>query len=81
MVDVRKLKGGAKHMYLMEHRREILGYLSTHGEHETLEKYCMRVETLDRLISYSNVTRRERVSDIDKAMLRIKKYCRRVLIA
>ncbi|MFC1912666.1 hypothetical protein ACFLX7_00490 [Chloroflexota bacterium] len=71
-MDIRKLKGGAKHKYLRENRREILAYLSTHGESKTLRKYVMRVETLDRLISDSNITRQERVSDIDKATLRIE---------
>ena len=71
-MDIRKLKGGVKHKYLREHRREILAYLSTHGEYKTLEKYGIKVETLDRLISDSGVTRKERVSDIDKAVLRIE---------
>ena len=72
MDDLRKLKGGVKHKYLREHRREILAYLSTHGEYKTLEKYGIKVETLDRLISDSGVTRKERMSDIDKAALRIE---------
>ena len=70
--ELRKLKGGAKHKYLMEHRREILAYLSMHGEYKTLEKYGMKIDTLDRLISDSNVTRQERMSDIDKTMLRLE---------
>ena len=72
MVELRKLKGGAKHKYLRENRREILAYLSTHGECKTLEKYGMTIGTLDRLISDSNTTRQERISDNDKAMLRIE---------
>jgi|GEM_PF-1705860 len=70
-IELRKLKGGAKHKYLREHRREILGYLSTHGEYKTLQKYGMTVGTLDRLLSDSNIARQERISDAEKAMLRI----------
>ena len=69
MVDLRKLKGGAKHKYLREHRREILGYLSTHGEYKTLEKYGTTVRTLDRLIRDNNVTEVDRVTDIERVML------------
>jgi len=32
MEELKKLKGGAKHTYLREHRREILGYLRAYGE-------------------------------------------------
>ena len=72
MEELRNLKGGLKHKYLREHRREILGYLSTHGEHKTLARYHMKIETLDCLLNDSNITRQERVSDSDKAMLRIE---------
>ena len=38
LVELRNMKGGTKHKYLREHRREILSYLSLHGENETLER-------------------------------------------
>ena len=71
MDDLRKLKGGAKHKFLREHRREILGYLSTHGEYKTLEKYGTTLRTLDSLIRDKNGTELERVTDIERVMLRV----------
>ena len=71
MVDLRKIKGGAKHKYLREHRREILGYLSTHGEYKTLQKYGTTVVTLDRLLRDNSITKNEKASDAEKVMLRV----------
>jgi len=71
MDDLRKLKGGAKHKYLREHRREILGYLSTHGEYKTLQKYGTTIGTLDRLLRDNSITKHERTSDAEKTMLRV----------
>ncbi|MFC1918805.1 hypothetical protein ACFLWW_02380 [Chloroflexota bacterium] len=71
MEDLRKLKGGAKHKYLREHRREILGYLGTHGEFKTLKKYGMTIDTLDRLVRDNSVTRQQRINDIDRVVLRV----------
>lgn len=71
MEDLRKLKGGAKHKYLREHRREILGYLSTHGEYKTIQKYGTTVGTLDRLLRDNSITKHERASDSEKLMLRV----------
>ncbi len=70
-VELRKLKGGAKHKYLREHRREILGYLSTHGEYKTLQKYGTTVGTLDRLLRDNSITKQERTSDAERVMLRV----------
>jgi len=72
MDDLRKLKGGSKHKYLREHRREILGYLSIHGEYKTLKRYGMTVSTLDRLIRDNSVTRRGKASDVERVMLRVR---------
>lgn len=72
MEDLRKLKGGAKHKYLREHRREILGYLSTHGEYKTLQKYGTTVGTLDRLLRDNSIPKYERASDVEKVMLRVE---------
>ena len=71
MEELRKLKGGAKHKYLREHRREILGYLSTHGEYKTLQRYGTTVGTLDRLLRDNSITKRERTSDVEIVMLRV----------
>jgi len=71
VVELRKLKGGAKHKYLREHRREILGYLSTHGEYKTLQKYGTTVGTLDRLLRDNSITKHEKASDAEKLMLRV----------
>lgn len=71
MVNLRKIKGGAKHKYLREHRREILGYLSTHGEYKTLQKYGTTVGTLDRLLKDNSITKRERTSDVEIIKLRV----------
>ena len=71
-MELRKLKGGLKHKYLREHRREILGYLSMHGERKTLEKYCMRVDTLERLVNDRDAERNERVSDVERVLLKVE---------
>jgi len=71
MEELRKLKGGAKHKYLREHRREILGYLSTHGEYKTLKKYGTTIGTLDRLLRDNSIPKYERASDVEKVVLRV----------
>lgn len=71
-VKLRKLKGGAKHKYLREHRREILGYLSIHGEYKTLQKYGTTIGTLDRLLRDNSITKHEKASDVEKVMLRVE---------
>ncbi|MFC2017117.1 hypothetical protein ACFLUD_01725 [Chloroflexota bacterium] len=68
----RKLSGGAKHKYLREHRREILGYLTMHGEYKTLEKYGMKVETLERLLRDNGVERRGNLYEIEVTNIKIE---------
>ncbi len=72
MNDLRKLKGGAKHKYLREHRREILGYLSTHGEYMTLQKYGTTVGTLDRLLRDNGVERKGNLYEIEVTNINIE---------
>ena len=72
MGDLRKLKGGAKHKYLREHRREILGYLSTHGEYKTLQKYGTTVGTLDRLLRDNGVERKGNLYEIEVTNIKIE---------
>ncbi len=71
MLNLRELKGGAKHKFLREHRREILGYLSTHGEYKTLQKYGTTVGTLERLIGDNSVTKQERITDVERVKMRV----------
>ena len=71
MFNLRELKGGAKHKYLREHRREILGYLSIHGEYKTLQKYGTTIGTLERLIGDNSVTKQERISDVERVKMRV----------
>ena len=71
-IELRKLKGGAKHKYLREHRREILGYLSTHGEYKTLQKYGTTVGTLDRLLRDNGVERKGNLYEIEVTNINIE---------
>ena len=72
MVNLTELKGGAKHKYLREHRREILGYLSIHGEYKTLRKYVTTVGTLDRLLRDNGVERKGNLYEIEVTNINIE---------
>ena len=72
MEELRKLKGGAKHKYLRENRREILGYLSIHGEYKTLQKYGTTVGTLDRLLRDNGVERKGKLYEIEVTNINIE---------
>ena len=71
-IELRKLKGGAKHKYLREHRREILGYLSTHGEYKTLQKYGTTVATLDHMLRDNGVERKGNLYEIEVTNIKIE---------
>ena len=71
-VELRKLKGGAKHKYLREHKREILGYLSMHGKYKTLERYGTTVGTLDRLLRDNGVERKGNLYEIEVTNINIE---------
>lgn len=71
-VELRKIKGGAKHKYLREHRREILSYLSTHGEYRTIQKYGTTVGTLDHLLRDNGVERKGNLYEIEVTNIKIE---------
>ena len=72
MEELRKLKGGAKHKYLREHRREILGYLSMHGEYKTLKRYGTTIRTLDRLLRDNGVEGKSSLYEIEVTNINIE---------
>lgn len=48
-VRLENWKGGGKHMWLKQHRAEILDYLKEHGTGATMAKYRMTFPTLESL--------------------------------
>ena len=69
--EFRDMKGGAGHKWIREHRQLILDYLDLFGEEDTLAKFKLKPDTLERIkLSDEPAHLRERLSMAEKASLK-----------
>jgi len=74
---IRSVSGGAKRMWLRQHREEILRYLKENGEEATRKHFQLKQFTLEQFLAGDAEPLKDTFSKADRALARAEIVCQK----